>query len=321
MRKPKALSFSSLRLFEKNPEEFYLRYLADTPVPRPEQTKAMSIGSGFDALVKSELYYRAFGNDGGSDFSYDSLYESQVDRANRDWCREESRYVFNAYQLSVAYADLCDLLDRSTTPPRFEIEVSGEIGDVPVRGFPDFTMSPDDTHVIGDWKCRGYVSKYSQSPTKGYSIVRDGWDHAPNSRSHGTTHKLFRQDASIPIPCGATYLEDCDPKYADQLSIYHLLSLPHDSLVVGFIDELCCKPSQPRPLIRVAQLRGRVSEYYRDRLVDRLTACWNACQSGYVFWRLSREDNDMRCRALEKAATSLQFENAEYDAITRPTIW
>ena len=52
MRTPKYISPSALKLFEKNPTEYYLKYLADAHPPRSPQTQPMSVGSAFDAFVK-----------------------------------------------------------------------------------------------------------------------------------------------------------------------------------------------------------------------------------------------------------------------------
>ena len=49
MKTPRSLSYSSMTLWEKNPEEFYLRYLAEHPAPRLPQEPPMAVGAAFDA--------------------------------------------------------------------------------------------------------------------------------------------------------------------------------------------------------------------------------------------------------------------------------
>ena len=53
MRTPKSLSYSSMSLYEKDKEEFFIRYLADKPAPRLPQEAPASVGASFDAHVKS----------------------------------------------------------------------------------------------------------------------------------------------------------------------------------------------------------------------------------------------------------------------------
>ena len=67
MRKPKHLSYSSLSLWYKDREEFFVRYLSDTKAPRLPQENYMSIGSAFDAYAKSALHAMRCGT--GSAFS------------------------------------------------------------------------------------------------------------------------------------------------------------------------------------------------------------------------------------------------------------
>lgn len=61
MRKPDYISPTALKLYRDNRDEYYLRYLADTKSPRDGQTQPMSIGSAFDAYVKSDIHTKLFG--------------------------------------------------------------------------------------------------------------------------------------------------------------------------------------------------------------------------------------------------------------------
>ena len=62
MRTPRSLSYSSLTLFEKDCEEFYMRYLADKAAPRLPQEPPMAVGRAFDAYVKSQLSWALYGH-------------------------------------------------------------------------------------------------------------------------------------------------------------------------------------------------------------------------------------------------------------------
>ena len=61
MRKPTYLSHSSLALWAKDKDEFYIKHLAETRAPRIAQEVYMSVGGSFDAYVKAALHERLFG--------------------------------------------------------------------------------------------------------------------------------------------------------------------------------------------------------------------------------------------------------------------
>ena len=54
MRIPTYLSYSSLTTLEKNSEEFFIKHLAETRAPKVPQERPASVGSAFDAYVKSK---------------------------------------------------------------------------------------------------------------------------------------------------------------------------------------------------------------------------------------------------------------------------
>lgn len=137
MRTPKALSYSSMGLLEKNPEEFYTKYLADTASPRSPQEPAMAVGSSFDAYVKSALHADLFGVGADPAFELKAIFESQVEKQCRDFAWEAGRHTFECYQCSGAYKDLLALLQKSVEPPRFEFTIQGLINGIPFTGKPD----------------------------------------------------------------------------------------------------------------------------------------------------------------------------------------
>ena len=65
----------------------------------------MSIGSAFDAFLKSHLHKVLFG---GTDprFELEAIFEEQVESHNRDWAKVHGEYVFNFYRECGALADL-----------------------------------------------------------------------------------------------------------------------------------------------------------------------------------------------------------------------
>jgi hypothetical protein len=132
------LSPSSISKFYKEPREFYLNYLSENRPERFPQTKPMSIGSAFDAYVKSYLHEALFGK-GNPEYELSSLFEKQVEAHNRDWAWDAGKYAFDCYKLSGALADLMTLLSTATNDPRFEFEIRGTVGGVEV-------MVVDDTN-------------------------------------------------------------------------------------------------------------------------------------------------------------------------------
>jgi hypothetical protein len=329
LRTPKYLSYSGLSLWEKDKEEFYLRHLAETRPPKIPQENFMSIGSAFDAYVKSELHAAIFGPGADPQFEFDAIFVAQVEEHNRDWAREHAKYVYDCYVHTGSYDELLTMLKQSIEPPKFESKVDGLInGVVPFTGKPDcrFVLKfpdYDPVRIILDWKVKGYCSKYGASPSKGYALCRDGYDAiklgidktkkeplGKQSKSHGTSHDLYLPMNHRGFTINTGYMEDCNSEYADQVSIYGWLlgETPGDENVVTWIDELVCKFTGDgnRPLLRVANHRARVRGEYQKKLLNRAYECWDAITSGYIFRDVSRDDSDSRAQALEQMSIGLQ---------------
>lgn len=343
-RRPVALSFSSESLYEKDPDEFFVRYLAGTKAPRLPQENYMSIGSAGDARIKSWLYEQLFGKNHDPKFSFETLFTDSVEAHNRDWALAESQYVFDCYKFSGALDDLLGLLKLSVEPPQFESSVTGFINGVPFTGKPDCRFMPqfpgfDPIRVILDWKVKGFCSKNGASPTKGYALCRDGYDFlqgAQNSTkkfplgkpsdSHNTSHKLYLPYDYRGFSISEAFMETCSDEYADQVSCYGWLlgETPGDESVVVCIDEIVAKfmGEGNRPLLRIANHRARVSREHQLKLVDQITRCWDAITTGHIFRDLSRADSDARCEMLDDMAVGLQTDGSTaedfFNECTRP---
>jgi hypothetical protein len=308
MRLPKTLSHSSVSLYHKDQEEFYLRYLCEHRPPRTPQQNFMAIGSAFDAYVKTELYRDLFGDDGK--FEFDQVFNDQVEEHNREWARVEGAYVFKSYCYTGAYVELRRLLEQAKEPPRFEFTVTGQIGDAPFLGKPDcYFIHRSGFPVMLDWKVRGYCSKSPNSPTPGFQMCRDGWspEYAKATRGANNPHKLYLKHDYHGMEINAGWLEHGSTDYADQLSAYTwLMGGEVGKEFLGCIDELVCKPGKERPLIRVAQHRSRVSALHQQGLFDRIQATWAACVTGHVFSDKTREESDERCLELDNISLGLQ---------------
>jgi hypothetical protein len=330
MRIPQSLSYSSMSLCEKQPEEFFLKYLSNHRPPRLPQVPAMAVGSAFDAYTKSMLAYALFGRAMPSQFEFGTIFESQVEPQCRDFALKAGKVVFKAYKFCGAYDDLLQLLQKSVEPPRFEFTVEGLIGAAPFLGKPDcrFVLDLGEGRIpcIWDFKVKGYCSKYGASPSKGYSTCLDGFASTKPSRSQGKEHGSFlaMQDRGLTINAG--YMETCSTDYADQLTLYGWLlgEKPGDESVILGIEELVAKfmGEGNVPTMRYARHRGRVKGEYQQKLFDRVQTVWTQVTSGHIFTDMSKADNDARCVVLEDMALSLVTDTSEegrwFNEATRP---
>jgi len=312
-RRSSYLSPSQLALWESNRDEYYLCHLAEIRAPKIPQTNYMSVGSSADAFIKSALHEAINGRGSDPRFEFEAIFCDQVEEQNRDWARENGKYVFECYQKSGAYDELLNLLKQSKFSPQFEFKIEGTIEAVPLLGKPDLRfVHPDGAHVILDWKVNGYCSKTATSPYKNYRLVRDGWDGTP-SRGANQAHKNYRPIIWKGIEIHDGWLEDANHDWADQLAIYSwLLGEPvGDENVVVCIDQIVAKPTNSKPLLRVANHRARISNVHQQNLLARIKKCWEAITSGHIFADMSREENDARCSMLEQQAVMSNIETPE----------
>jgi hypothetical protein len=276
----------------------------------------MSVGSAFDAFVKSYLHYCLFGNY-GKNGAYEKkvLFCAQVEEHNREWAWEAGAYAFQCYKDCGAVADLMLELGTAVNKPRFEFDLLGEIetaiGGVPVMGKPDiYFINSEGARVILDWKVNGFCSKSTTSPMKGYIMIRDGW--MPSVRRPSTGNRLPHKDCVPVVFKGLKIndvfgMEDLNEEWATQLSLYAWLlgeEVGSQDLIVG-VDQIVGSPGEDWPFLRVANHRLRVGSQYQFTLRERLEKAWTAVSSGHVFDDLSRSLSDDRCAALEEQAAAL----------------
>src|SRR3972149_239347 len=223
MRIPKSLSYSSMSLWYKDQDEFYIRYLADHAAPRLPQEQPAAVGSAFDAYVKAQLNWHLYGRAMSPQFEFPAIFESQVEPQNRGFALTAGKRVFKAYKLCGAYDDLLRQLQQSVEPPRFEFKVDGLILGVPFTGKPDcrFVLDLGQGRIpcIYDWKVRGYCSKYGASPSKGYATCLDGF-MGKASRSQGKEHAMYKAMDFRGLAINSGYMEFCNDEYAAQLCLY-----------------------------------------------------------------------------------------------------
>lgn len=305
MKVPKALSPTSLHLWESDREAFYLKYMSGVEKPDQAQTLAMAVGSAFDAHVKSELVKHLY-SEVPPEYELEAMLEEQVDAEIIPAAREAGKYVFDCYYKCGAYSELLDLLCRSTEPPRFEFKITREIGGVPLVGKPDCWFMLNGGQVVLDWKVNGYCSTSPTSPKKLYSYCRDTWSETEGKPTRGGDgpHKSFDPMEYCGTLIGKHYLEDVDHDWADQLAIYTwMLGTPVGSeTVIACIDQIAAKPGDPLPLLRVAQHRCRLGSFWQHSLLGRLQDCWRTVTSGHIFTEMSKEESVARCELLDDQA-------------------
>ena len=306
-------------MFEKNPEEFALKYLMSQKPPRIPQAQAMAAGASFDAHVKSKLHKLLCGPDPA--YELDTLFEAQVEIQNRDFAKVAGEHALDCYIKCGAFDDIYNLMQQSEEEPRFEFTVVKTIDGVPLLGKPDMKIKIGSS-IIGDWKVKGYCSKSAPSPAKGYRLCRD-CNYPKPTKSHNTPHKEYKPVMNGQVEVSQNYLEWSDKKYADQMALYGwLMGEPvGDENTMFFMEELVCKNigDYDPPLLRVAHHRARVSHVYQTELLERYKSCWNSIQTGHVFKDMSRDENDERCSILDEA--SKQMTDDWFTAVTRTTTY
>jgi len=303
MRKPRYLSPTSLMKWENDQEEFYMQYLAEERPPRFPQTQPMAVGSAFDAYVKSYFHEVLFGKGNDPRFSFDTIFEDQVEEQNRDWALGAGKHAFNSYQCSGAMADLLLQLQEAQGEPRFEFSVESEIRGVPLLGKPDvYFTHKSGVPIILDFKVNGYCGNYNTSPKPGFLKCRDGWVDSPHSKTHNESHKKCQpmRHMGILINSGA-FLEDVYGDWALQLATYAwLCGAEVGSDFITAIDQLACQPDkEDRPKIRVAEHRCTISKAYQLMSVARYSELWEIINSNHIFRSLSFAESASRCQTLD----------------------
>lgn len=326
MRKLEYLSPTSIALWNKDREEFYLTYLAEDRAPRFPQTRPMSIGSAFDAHVKSFLHEHLFGKDNNPKFGLVTLFEAQVEPQNRDWAWEHGKQAFEYYRASGALADLMTDLAQAIGTPRFEIEVKGAIAgqregvtrkldkDVVLLGKPDvFYINKHGVHVILDWKVNGWCSRASPKP--GYIKLRSGSGVMTVGGPHKDCIPMMWKGQMI--NCGQ-YLNQVDAEWAAQLAIYGwLCGVDVGEEFITAIDQFACKevPGQKYPEVRIAEHRLRVHPDFQWQVFGRAQEIWEIVHSNHIFRDLGVEESRNKCGLLDERAKSLAKPASEEDAI------
>lgn len=284
LRTPRFISPTALHLFEWSREEYAQRYLINPAPPRPPQTKAMALGSGFDAFVKSSLHKHFYGD--SEEYELTRLFNSQVDEHLWEEIYPLSEALFTTYTWSGAYDMLLQELEAWGSPPRFEVGAARMVGGVPIYGKPDlYFISTRNIKVIYDWKVNGYFSKSNTSPMKGYTWC---WD---NNTGEICQHKSCKLADFHGVPINTTFtMDQCDKKWADQLAMYSWImgnQVGSTRCVFG-IDQIVGRPEK----LRICRHRLRMTSDWQLSLLKRLQATWHDISTETV---LPPEEIELLC--------------------------
>lgn len=338
MRHPKFLSPSALQVWKQNPEEYFLRYLAEVSPPRQPQTQPMSVGSAFDAYIKAFLHRYLFGKNhpNANKFDFDALFTKQVESHNRDWALNAGGHCFRQYKNCGALDELTKLLNHAAEPPQMEFTAVGkaieedgvfkgiaievipddyqsmphsDAGFVIILGKPDLMFITEQLiKIILDWKVNGFCSNHGVSPVPGYvSLLGDPDRHG---RQHKDAVIWFEGDIEMnAVP----NLEEKKPDWATQLAAYSWICGANvgEEFIVA-VDQLACKPHMPNaPKILVAQHRCNITHSFQRQVYDDFQMLWDIIHSAHIFRDMSAKDSIDRCTQLNKQAAAYHGDTAD----------
>lgn len=317
MRTPKYLSYSGMSLFFKDPEAFYIRYLTENRPPREPQNAPMSVGSAFDAYVKSHLYGRLV-NKGEKQYAFEALFEAQVEPQCRDVARVDGKEVFDFYKKCGALADLILDMEGCIGEPRFETEVTGlvgitsKVGAVPILGKPDiFFITKTGARIIFDWKVNGFYSNSPPSPKPGYLKIFPGMGQHKDAVPF--THRGFTINSRHP-------LNMVEKDWAAQLSTYAwVLGEEIGSDFITIVDQVVCNKHTRQH--RIARHACIVQDTYQYKVYEQYHTCWSAIQSGHIFQNMSYDENINKMKTLDLLTSNTVASDAVFDDLTSVKRW
>jgi hypothetical protein len=286
MRKPAYLSPTSFALWERDPEEYYKRYLSDRRFPKDPQTMPMAVGSAFDFKVKNYLIQNLGSKMGGSQ----PKFELQIEPHNMPEADRYGDSVFEFYQKS---GSLAALMLEVISGAKFEFAITGNVSfngtEVPLNGRPDACFYSQGDFVILDWKVNGWMVPRNTSPKPGYVAC------------YGVGGSLGHHKNATPISQNGLIINLCEEpeEWATQLSVYSwLLGNPVGKPFIGAIDQICGPAGAGA---RCAKHRFLIREDYQLQLFERMSGAW-ARISGQqpLFEEMTEEQIAARCSALDQ---------------------
>lgn len=317
LRTPKYLSPSSLGCFEReDQDEFFYRYICPKDI-RPEkepQTDPMSVGSAFDALVKSELYQDYYGRGQAEQDGYTrcNLIRQQCEEHTLPLSLEIACDCFDQYVECGAYHNLFSLMNQSPQRPRMEFDLTATIGGVPLLGKPDLHFhTVGGCHIITDWKVSGSCSAHGVSPQQGFQLALST---SAKARGVGQPHKKYVPASQCGVSVNGVPMNETTDYWADQLTTYAwaLGEEIGSENFVARIEQLACRPcpktdDSGRLRIKCVTHQATVAPDYQRALIERYQRCWHHVTTGHYFPNLSRADSDQRVNTLIRNAKNPAF--------------
>ena len=287
MRLPKYLSPSSIKTWETDRREYYLRYLCDMKSPKTAQTRPMAVGSSFDGKIKNVIEKMC----GLPIRDYSSQIEAAVGTDGYTQAARDGDECMNFYR---AAGGINRLLVSGV--PRMEFSVQGPIpgtsncigGPVIVMGKPDLFYHIGGHAIIHDWKVSGFCSKASPAP--GYV-----WD----SKTGGCHRDTVPQVCRIGDQClmiGKLF------DWSDQLMTYGwLLGEPVGEPFLMQVHQITRGTSG----LRLTEYRIEAQMGEQIALRERYIKVWEAIHSGRCF-DLDLESDLAEQRMLDRVSLGLQ---------------
>lgn len=309
------LSPSALGTWQKNPEEYFTKYLSASRPPRMPQTAAMAVGSSFDCYVKAHLYERVYGADRAQKdlYTFDDLYTKAVEPHNFDTALKQGMICFEAYRKSGALHMLYKLIDKSPKPPVFEYSLSSvkiegvnglvcridapdgvvvESTPVVLMGKPDMTVWARNGSPINlDWKVNGYMSASGQKPVPGYFHL-----HNPGEKNHNSMHKECHMYSENGFDYNMIpHIEQRKPDWGQQLATYSWLTgVPVGETMYVAVDQLAVE----RGKITVATHRCEITKAFQLETYRNYQRLWDNVNSDWFFRHMPKDASQQRAEIL-----------------------
>lgn len=298
-RKPAYLSPSALSLWEGRTDEAFERYIVSKDIrpPRTPQADFMSVGSAFDALVKSDLAYEFWTGPQifRRQFGLANLVEKQCEPHTLPESLEVAMQLYQQYKDCGAYANLVESIGQSDNGCNMEFDVTSTIGGVPLLGKPDLWFNtPNCSPVITDWKVSGSMSKCGVSPQQGYMLALD----TRNTNTNGKAHKKFEPVQHVGgVLVNGWKMNESTDYWADQLSTYGWckgFSVGSEDWIAR-IEQIAVRPGLKAKCVTH---QSTVDTAYQGALLERYQKVWSHVQSGHYFHYLTRAQSDARANLL-----------------------
>ena len=279
---PSYLSPSSLKVFERQPNTFYLQRMAPDPIPYEPQSLPAAVGSAFDYYVKIDLVkkgvieesifrdriFRDIWNPTQKDKLQDkstahAMWVTNVSEEHSDEAEKFGKFLFDKYRYNGYKPEIFEDIEihrHYNLLPDPVVPLFGKL-DATVRG-PDGDVEPFD------WKTSGYGSESGMSPKKGYSqAYRDGQPIG--------AHKDYSPD----VP-----MHEINPEWAAQLCVYGwIMGKPIGVPFYGQIEGLFIRSHA----ITVAKYRAEITQEFQIQLAARFRMAWLSIKTGSFLRQLN----------------------------------